>query len=95
MVHDKLEIVAEQLFEATAFVRAECPFESLFFLRSYLQDTPWCSFGQEEIIIAPANILEMELPQTQMQEWRQIKDPTLLFRVDEGLAETENLALSA
>lgn len=93
LVHDKLEVVAEELFHATALVRAECPFESLFFLRNHLQDTKWKSLGSEEIVIAAQSILETELPTAQIKNWRQATDPTLLFKVDDLLLD--DLALSA
>ena len=95
LVHDKLEVVAEQLFQASALVRAECPFESLFFLRNHLQETKWCSLGSEKIVIASKAILETELPSTQLQKWRQATDPTLLLKVSDLLSEEEDLALSA
>lgn len=94
-VHDKLEVIAEQLFEATALVRAECPFESLFFLRNHLQQTKWCSLGEEEIVIAPQAVLETDLEPTQLKQWRQATDPTLQFNVAGLMMGEEDLALSA
>ena len=49
LVYNKLELSAEDLYQATALVHAECPFESLFFLQNYLLETDLVSSGNEEI----------------------------------------------
>jgi len=94
LAHAKGEFVATELYRVQAFVRAECPFESLFFLSFHLQESNLVSCGQEQISIASTALVETHLPKASRADLNTTSNP-LWFNIGALSLAEEELAESA
>ena len=94
LAHAKGEFIATELYRVQAFVRAECPFESLFFLSFHLQESDLVSCGQEQISIASTALIETYLPKVSRADLNINSNP-LWFNIGTLPLAAEELAESA